>query len=995
MGYDPTCDGAECDRCPLGPYGDLKTFSFDWRPIKTEHYDGAKSIVVLDAPNKEDERSEHYFSSSEVGGPWLRALWELKGKRDDFSVTSVLACRPPGPVNGAYRRMEDKLKRLNKRRNADGLDSVPHPEECCRPRLLKAVDKYDNILTFGKVATQSLTGVRRGIKKVRGSPWKVDGQWNKVSEDYEGFHRKLLPTYSPGYVDRSPAYFDRWIHDIRKFLRFTNNALNWEEPSDILWRPTPAEFAQWIADIKPTFHSGRKAHQFTKPIICYDVETPKHRQGLRPSQIPMRTIAFARWEDGIEDGPIQLACISLLSTDGVTRFYSEAEEKEIIALCCELLTDESVLKIGHNAGQFDRLNVEANFYVTPTPLLDTILPARAANPSIPKGLKPTGRTYCDVGEWDSDDKEESIATGSTDDAELLKYNGTDVQVNLKIWPELRRLASATGYFGPIKEEYLTLDWWPHPGVPSLCDIDHERQDRGVRMTKVGLWIDQAKRGSLEAKGVEEYTYIWNRLQRLLQAEGIYLSQEEISGDEMNPNSTRHLRWLYFDKWDLPPLWESGIKDDDGEPIYSKKDFLTTNGDLSTSDVVHRHYIASGVLNRKQAEIMQLVRVFRRIRGKIVGTTLRPLAPEKLIMGRNGRSKGFTKSFLYPDNRIHSSFSAHLTNVGRYSSRGPNVQNIGNKKGQGPLKKVFAAPPGRVFYGADVNQAHLFIIANVWKIPALCEAIRKGYDPHNYNAYTTFGKRFTGAQGYNGLKKKPDPGSTADAMRNTIKIFIYASVYGASPATVWRVLTATEFDLPDNWHRGLEEGTIELDIFGIIQKSMPYMHMKPLEVVKLHEAWLRGQPEWEMAWQKEQDFYRDNGYVQSYLFNRKSGNLGDDVNKAVNFGVLATEPEIMAMIEGRIEKRFPRDQTGPGTGIIYQCHDSIAVEWALPSDLPRYWKPQDVYKPEKVKYYKRSDLPKEIRELEEIFEDAFTLNIPGWEFPISGEASTGRTLKDVT
>ena len=1002
--YDPRKCGAQCDVCPLGPKGQLRDWEIPWKPVPPEHHKGSRAAVVSDMPSKDDVKHGHPFSGSDTGEPWHRMLWRMKETRGTYSIVNVVACGSAGNSSGMYQRLNDRVKRLNKLRASQGKSAVPHPEDCCRPRLLHDLKSYKHIVTLGKVANKAITGVTRGIDKVRGSPWGVTSSWNKVAWDDPEAVKTLLPTFNPRRISSNPVLFDRWFHDLQKAKRLRTNKLRWVEPASILWRPTPAEFREWRLSIKPTTHPKRKgANRTTKPIVCVDVETPKHPQGLRPRQIITRTIAFARWKDGIEEGDVELACISIVSTDGRKRFYSPEDEAAIIAEINALHEDKAVLKIGHNWLAFDCENIDANFGAMPQGNLDTLGPARAANPGISKGLKPVGRTYSDVGEWDSDDKEESIATGSTDDDELLKYNGTDTHVNLVIWPTIRKLAAAAGYFDPIDPKYLSLGWWPGEGVPSLCDIDHWRQERAIRCTRIGIWIDQVKRRELEEKFTREYKAIFNRLQNLLEKHGVNISESEIKGDDLNPNSVQALRWLYFDKWDLPALWANGMKDEDGEPLYKKKDFVTANGDRATSDIVHRHYIASGVLEDYQAEIMQLVRVYRRYRGKIVGTTLKPLAPQQPIIetkGKNkGRIKGYTKSWLYDDGRVHSKFSSLITSVNRWNSSGPNVQNIGNKKGQGPLKKVFAAPAGRIFYGADINQAHLFIIANVWKIPALCEAIRKGYDPHNYNAYTTFGKKFTGAPGYNGLKCKPDPGSVADAMRNTIKIFIYASVYGAAPTTVWSVLAATEFDLHPNWLKLLEDGNVwrvpwkegespmPLNVYHFIREAMPYIDMKPSQVAKLHEAWLKGQPEWVDAWQREIDFYKANGFVRSYLFGRSSGDLGDDQNKMINTATLTTETELMLMIEGRIEKEFPRDATGPGTGLIYQCHDSAAVEWALPKGLPPFWSPG--------KNYKRSDLPRDMRILEERFEEAFTLNIPGWEFPIRGEASIGRTLKEVT
>ena len=67
--------------------------------------------------------------------------------------------------------------------------------------------------------------------------------------------------------------------------------------------------------------------------------------------------------------------------------------------------------------------------------------------------------------------------------------------------------------------------------------------------------------------------------------------------------------------------------------------------------------------------------------------------------------------------------------------------------------------------------------------------------------------------------------------------------------------------------------------------------------------------------------------------------------------------------------FPFGFAGPGTGMIHQCHDSIAVEVpdAGEAQLNR-WK--------------------------NLLKECMTVTIPGWHVTMTAEADIGKTLKDV-
>ena len=324
-----------------------------------------------------------------------------------------------------------------------------------------------------------------------------------------------------------------------------------------------------------------------------------------------------------------------------------------------------------------------------------------------------------------------------------------------------------------------------------------------------------------------------------------------------------------------------------------------------------------------------------------------------------------RGVVHEDGRVRSTWNAHVTSVGRLSSSGPNLQNQGSRKGQGRLKAIFAAEPGRILVGADLDQAHLRITACYWKIPRLLECFATGKDPHNLLAYDVFGKDFKNASGWGpdgfSLSRKPS-GGEAKAMRDVMKTFRYASIYWADPMTVWQVLTSTETD----------------------DGKMPYLKFEPREVRHFHNKWLKAEPEWMDAWNDMLNLYSRQGFMEEPIFGRRSGPLSDGKkNEVVNFPILAAESSIMRLAEQAVIGQFPFDYAGKGTGMIHQCHDSIGVEIPLPDYLPPDWKP-----------VKGEPLPPELEEARRIVEESMTVTVPGWDVKMTAEGEVGRSLKDI-
>ena len=918
---DPRALGAQCDACPLGPQGCLRGQEA-WAPVSPEIHEGASVLAVQDTPDLEDSQIGRPLAGR-AGSEWAYALSAIHRKRNDVDLTYVISCKPPGAPKGALERMSKRLVKLNKKRMAQGKAPHPTPQACCRPKLMAEAAQYTHLLAMGKESVFALTRSSLSLSATRGGPMWVDDTWSHVTEDAADTHgvRKVFPTHPPTYVGLRPSWRPVLHADLGKAFRWFNGELRWIDP-EVLWRPAPEDLEAWLAQ--------------PAPFWTYDVET----DGIISMECGLRTLSIAI-PDLDADGRVarpekgrpiaqhsRVVGITFMSTQGHQWMEPDIEARIKDILRQQFFLDPLKIKVGHNAGFFDRLVVEHHFGVTPAPLWDTLFPARFRAPDLPKGLKMVGSVLTDVERWESTTKGDKAATGSSGDDPLLRYNCIDSVVNARITPPLVDAATAVGAFNPLPEALRPPGWEDRPWT--LWEVDHATQEMCVEMHKSGIWVDQPERYRLQG---QFETSVRKRRLRL----------QSMASPDFNPGSGDQVRRLVYGKWGL-----------ECPPRMKMKDFYTESGYPGTNDTVIRGHLSSGLLSEEQKSFLLELRLYRRERNKILGTTLLPMQMRRFAPG---------VGLVSNDGRVRSNWNAHTTSVARLSSSGPNLQNLGNRKGQGALKRIFAAPPGRIFIGADLDQAHLKITANYWRIPILLEAFTEGKDPHNTLAWSIFGNKFKNATGWGpegfSLYKKPTSG-TAMAMRNVIKTFRYASIYWASPDTVWQVLTATETD----------------------DGQMPYLFMEPREVRVFHEKWLESEPEWYQAWQDMLQLYDAQGYMEDPVFKRRSGPLSDGKkNEVVNFPILTAEGGIMRVAEQRIIHAFP--SPGDGTGLIHQCHDSVGLEVELPPGLPPGWAPE-----------KGERLPPKLQHAKDYVEWAMTVHVPGWEVPITAEADIGRTLKDI-
>jgi DNA polymerase-1 len=91
--------------------------------------------------------------------------------------------------------------------------------------------------------------------------------------------------------------------------------------------------------------------------------------------------------------------------------------------------------------------------------------------------------------------------------------------------------------------------------------------------------------------------------------------------------------------------------------------------------------------------------------------------------------------IQQDGRIHGRFEPLGTATGRFSSKEPNLQNIG----RGEMREAFTAPEGRRLIVADYSQIELRAAAAIAGETRMIEAYRAGADLHKLTASVVLGK----------------------------------------------------------------------------------------------------------------------------------------------------------------------------------------------------------------------------------------------------------------
>ena len=865
MAYDPRKFGAKCDQCPLR--GNT--------PVPPEANPGATICLVSDTPSTEDVREGRLFAGV-LGQELQRSLNSAHIQRRELHITSVLACQPPrNELTDLLAKLASE-NRLRQRRNVakkkqyeiakkkqpnaeepEYESLIASPVDCCRPRLLSEAHGFKNFITFGGHAAKQVMNTSMSMLALRGGMAELAAAKGLPE-------RRVLPTVHPSFVQHAPRWSLVFRSDLHRAHRWFRGGLAWKNPY-ITYNPKPQQLLEFFQK------SG-------VPYWTYDIET----DGIEPLTAKMRCIGI-----GTPDGHVML--IGLLSRDGITRFYTEREELQVIEILKEFFVDPTKLKVGHNSGSYDSNCINAHWGVWPAPALDTILLHRLVASELPHSLGFVGSLYTDAPTWKCDREGRKLAFDAESDEELHAYCGMDVAVTSQVLPPL---------FDSVKLRKQS----------SLIALDHKIQRVCAEMHQVGMYVDQTKRLYYEKKYIKEAGFRLEDLRKIA------------PWDDFNPGSSHQIADILFTKWHLV------------SPLDERERF-TDGGDLKTSDTVLRSLLTLSYLTEEQREFILRLRRYRKAQ-KLLGTYIVKLRPwtmqadlgwdddddDDVNIGEKEDAKmrekyGLSRTGIVDPRtgRMHPGYNAHVAVTGRLSSSKPiNAQNFPKD-----LRAMITAAPGHVLIGSDADQLELRIAASLWGAQRYLRAFDAMADPHASTGLTCFGDRFKRAEGFPGGRWDEDlfiPDGTgkwtgeAKTFRDLAKKVQYASQYMANVETVHRVICQTE--------QMNEDGS----------SSLPYLHLTIRKVREMHEGWLAGCPEFPRGWDREIAEWRRQNYLEEPVTLRRRDFLdGENPNELVNFKVQGSAAGLINNATVRLVERVPALFWGPGTGIINQCHDALVAE----------------------------------------------------------------------
>jgi DNA polymerase I-like protein with 3'-5' exonuclease and polymerase domains/uracil-DNA glycosylase len=825
-------------------------------------------LIVGEAPDKDSCSVNRPFVG--LSGEELQRGIQIHGyRRADFSITSVLLCRPPGnelaKLTYAWRAENNRRKKLNRGLGEDEEKYVllPHPIECCRPRLFREVAKFSKVIVLGDTAYKTVTSSNENVTHMRGSPHEgwfhgTDGfvECDTSSEESRRASElmrperstsiRIVPTFHPAYVLRQRMWTHVFRADLGRAMRWFSGRLGWTDP-EYITRPSPAALRRFLA--RP------------ERFFAYDLET----DAKEPLVAKIRLFGV-----GTRD---KVMVVPFLSTDGHTLFYTEADLKEIKDIFREWLTSRRSAKFSWNGITYDAPVILQQLGCGISRHIDGILMHHDVESELPHKLGFVGTELTDVPAW----KQKSEDPLNCDDPTLQYRNSRDVAVTAAL-------------LEPLERELALRD------QTAVCKKDHKIQQICAGMHRVGMLIDPVARNEHDKRLLAQIVKYRK------------ICRDVVGDDKFNPNSPPQIAELLFGTWGLPPV---ELSEKTGAP--------------STGDDALRTYRVEYNLTddqRRFIEALRKVRLAVKLRGTNIvkfrrRTEKLPYDPwaedsEETEAERTYRKKKDVEKYgiLLDDGRVHSSFTTHVPVTGRLASNSPNLQNVKIN-----LRNMFVAAPGNVLVGADADQLELRYAAGRWRMQKMLEILRDGRDPHHETALACFGHAAEEqyalavewaktAKKPDGKKCKPKEFPAYGRVRDFSKRLRYAVQYGAEDKTVHRVISSTEDD-----HGNLIYADVSLTDTSTRRRRL-----------------LDADPEYEQGWAEEVALWRKNGYLRERIWGRRRDFLnGEEFNEIVNFEIQSGCAALINEATFDLVDAIPFEKWGPGTGLINQCHDALCIE----------------------------------------------------------------------
>ncbi|MCI9654469.1 MAG: DNA polymerase I [Lawsonibacter sp.] len=403
-----------------------------------------------------------------------------------------------------------------------------------------------------------------------------------------------------------------------------------------------------------------------------------------------------------------------------------------------------------------------------------------------------------------------------------------------------------GVFGPLSDPAA-----PAEAMMRHCLlVDALRETLSARLRELGMWelyetvdlplcqvlAEMETEGFLIDRGAlaEFGTMLSGRIDEVQKT--IYALAGE---DTFNINSTQQLGGILFDKLGLPP-------------VKKTKTGYSTNADV-LEKLRGEHPIIDSILEYRQ--LTKLKSTYVDGLGKVIG----------------------------PNGRIHTSFQNTVTATGRLSSTEPNLQNIPVRTELGAeLRKMFAAPAGKVLVDADYSQIELRLLAHMAGDQAMIDGFRSGEDIHT----------ITASQVFNVPAEKVEP-----QMRRSAKAVNFGIVYGISPFSLSQDIGVSVQEAKEYMEKYFAHYSgVRAYMDGVVEQARKAGYVSTL--------WGR------RRWIPE---------IKSSSFNTRS--FGERV--ALNAPIQGTAADIIKLAMIRVRNRL-KEEHFEGK-LVLQVHDELIVE----------------------------------------------------------------------
>ena len=403
-----------------------------------------------------------------------------------------------------------------------------------------------------------------------------------------------------------------------------------------------------------------------------------------------------------------------------------------------------------------------------------------------------------------------------------------------------------GAFGPLSD--------PEPPAQAMMRhsllIDDLRETLTARLKELGMWelyekvdlplcpvlAEMETEGFLIDRGAlaEFGKMLSGRIDEVQRT--IYALAGE---DTFNINSTQQLGGILFDKLGLPP-------------VKKTKTGYSTNADV-LDKLRGEHPIIDSILEYRQ--LTKLKSTYADGLGKVIG----------------------------PDGRIHTSFQNTVTATGRLSSTEPNLQNIPVRTELGAeLRKMFAAPAGRVLVDADYSQIELRLLAHMAGDQAMIDGFQSGEDIHTITASQVFGVPVE---------------EVTPQMRRSAKAVNFGIVYGISPFSLSQDIGVTVQEAKEYMNKYFAHyAGVRAYMDGVVEQARQAGYVSTL--------WGR------RRWIPE---------IKSSNFSTRS--FGERV--ALNAPIQGTAADIIKLAMIRVRDRLTVE--GLEGRLVLQVHDELIVE----------------------------------------------------------------------